>query len=337
MIRIRRRDILPCLALAAFVLLAPPSPAPAPAQSPSLQQLLSAVVGVKTFINPDARTSENLGRTRQGTGIVIDAGGLVLTIGYLMVEAHAAEITLEDGRSVPATIVGYDHETGFGLLRAMSDLKVRPLAFGKAADLRKGDPVLVASAGGRSMLAAAHVAALREFAGSWEYLLERAIFTAPPHPEWSGAALISRDGRLLGVGSLIIGDTGGDGGGIAGNMFVPIDGLPPILADLLAAGRIAGPGRPWLGVSTEPVNGKLTVQRVTQGGPAERAGLRKGDVILGVAGQEVATLGDLYRRIWSRGAAGAVIPLDVMQENRRRRLEIESANRLDHLRLQSTY
>src|SRR3990170_3134572 len=84
------------------------------AQAPSLEGLVSAVVRVKTFINPDARTTENLGREREGSGVVLDNDGLVLTIGYLMVEAHAAEVTTAAGRTVPANIVGYDHETGFG-------------------------------------------------------------------------------------------------------------------------------------------------------------------------------------------------------------------------------
>jgi S1-C subfamily serine protease len=307
------------------------------AQSPSLQQLISGVVGVKTFINPDARTTENLGREREGSGIVIDDSGLVLTIGYLMVEAHAAELTLDDGRMLPASVVGYDHETGFGLLRAMTPLKVRPMMLGNTADLKKGDAVLVVSSGGPNMVLPAHVAAVREFAGSWEYLLDRAVFTSPPHPEWSGAALINREGKLIGVGSLIVGDAVGDGSAVAGHMFVPIDMLPPILADLTSAGHVTGPRRPWLGVSAEPVNGQLKVQRVTQGGPAQLAGLRKGDVIVGVAGEATATLSEFYRRVWARGAAGAVIPLDVMQDNQKRRLEIQSANRLDHLRLKSTY
>lgn len=322
-----------CLAVALLLTVTPG----AQAQSSSLQELVSAVVGVKTFINPDARTTANLGRMREGSGIVIDASGLVLTIGYLMVEAHAAEVTLNDGRAVPASIVGYDHETGLGLLRAITPLNVRPMPLGTSARVKKDDRVIVAVSGGAGMMAAAHVAAVREFAGSWEYLLEHAIFTSPPHPEWSGAALISRDGKLLGVGSLNLTDVMGDGSNTRGNMFVPIDMLAPVVADLTSAGRVAGPGRPWLGVGAEPVNGRLQVQRVTEGGPAAQAGLKKGDVIVGVAGEETTTLNDFYRRIWARGAAGTVIPLDVMQDNKARRVEVQSVNRLDHLRLKSTY
>ncbi len=322
---------------AAALILTVTSGAQAQAPAPALQDMVSAVVGVKTFINPDARTTENLGRTRAGSGIVIDDNGLVLTIGYLMVEAHAAEVTLNDGRTVPASVAGYDHETGFGLLRAITPLNVRPMALGKSASVKKDDRVVIAASGGAKMMAAAHVAAVREFAGSWEYLVERAIFTAPPHPEWSGAALISREGKLLGVGSLILTDVMGDGSNMRGNMFVPIDMLAPVIADLISTGRVAGPGRPWLGVSAEPVNGRLRVLRVTEGGPAAQAGLKKGDTIVGVAGEKTTTLNDFYRRVWARGAAGTVIPLDVMQDNTSRRIEVQSASRLDHLRLKSTY
>ena len=251
------------LAAGAFALLA--SGFAAPAETRSLDELLSAVVRVKTVVEPDARTADSLGREREGSGVVIDGDGLVLTIGYLMVEARTAEIGTKDGRTVPAAVVGYDHETGFGLLRGLVPLKVAPIAFGRSADVKEADPVLVASAGGAAMVAPARVVAKREFAGSWEYLVGEALFTAPPHPAWSGAALINRDGRLVGIGSLIVGDAAA--GGTPGNMFVPTDGLHPILGDLLAAGRVAGPGRPWLGVAANEVRGALVVARVTPGGP----------------------------------------------------------------------
>jgi S1-C subfamily serine protease len=303
----------------------------------SVDDLAAAVVRIKAFINPDGRTVANLGVEREGSGIVIGSDGLVLTIGYLMVEAHAAEVVTNDGRTVPANVVGYDHETGFGLLKAASPLNLRPMGLGKSADLREKDPVLVASFGGTGMVAPVHVAARREFAGSWEYLLDEAIFTTPPHPAWSGAALINREGKLVGVGSLIVRDVGGKGEGEPGNMFVPIDRLPPILADLIAEGRSSGPARPWLGVSAEEVAGRLLVARVTAGGPAEKAGVQKGDILVGVGGQTAKSLADFYRKVWARGGAGITVPLDLLRDSAAKRIDVESMNRLDHLKLKSTF
>jgi serine protease Do len=303
----------------------------------TLDDLVSAVVHVKTFINPDGRTVATLGGERQGTGIVIGADGLVLTIGYLMVEAHAAEVTTHGGHAVSANVVGYDHETGFGLLRAAAPLKVRPMDLGKSADIKEKDPVLVASHGGPEMVSAAHVAARREFAGSWEYLLEQAIFTSPPHPAWSGAALINREGKLVGVGSLIVRDASGRSDGVPGNMFVPIDRLPPILAELMSEGRVSGPARPWLGLTTEEVGGRLLIARVAPGGPAEKAGVEKGDVITGVAGKAAKGLADFYRKVWARGGAGTTIPLDVLHDDQKRRIDVQSMDRMDHLKTKSTF
>ncbi len=307
------------------------------AQSPSLEALLSGVVHVKTFINPDGRTLENLGREREGTGIVIDSNGLVLTIGYIMVEAVAAEIAAGDGHTVPATVVGYDNESGFGLLRTMSPLNVRPLLLGTSSGVNAGDPVAIASYGGIAGVTAAHVVAKREFAGNWEYMLDEAIFTSPPHPAWSGAALISRDGKLVGVGSLIVGDASGKGDGERGNMFVPIDRLPPILGDLISQGHPAQPAHPWLGLTTDNVGGHLVVSRVTPGAPAERAGMRRGDIILGVNGETPKDLSDFYRKVWGQGAAGTNVPLDVLQNYERRHVDVHSINRLEYLKLQGSF
>ena len=310
---------------------------PAAAQSDAADELLSAVVQLNTYINPDGRTVKGLGQQRKGSGIVIDDKGLILTIGYLMVEAHSAEVVTNTGRKAAADIVGYDHDTGFGLLRATEPLKVKPLTLGKSADLKEQDQVLAASFGGRAGIAPAYVMSRREFAAAWEYLIPGAIFTAPAHSDWSGAALVSRDGKLVGVGSLVVGDVTGQGKNLPGNMYVPIDLLPPILADLLSGGRVSGPGRPWLGLNVEEVRGRVFVSRVTREGPAEQAGIGAGDIVLAVNGEAPRSLADFYRKVWSLGAAGASVPLDLLQTNAVKRIDIKSINRHDYLRLKSTF
>lgn len=307
------------------------------AQNTSFDELLSGVVRIKTFINPDGRTLENLGRDREGSGIVIDDNGLILTIGYLIVEAHTAEIVTNDGHAVPADIVGYDHDTGFGLLKAIAPLKVRPLLLGKSADVKTGDPVVVAGYGGAARAVPVRVVSKREFAGYWEYLLDDAIFTSPPYPAWSGAALLNHEGKLVGVGSLVVGDTAEKGGGAPGNVFVPIDLLPPILGDLLTTGHSATPPKPWIGVNTQDIGGHVFVTRVSPGAPADKAGLKRGDLIVGVNGAAAKGLPDFYRKMWAQGTAGASIPLDILRGGEHLRVDVPSMSRLDHLKLKSTF
>ncbi len=330
----------PWLVVVGVILLAMPSPALAQAPSSpgaSVDDVLAAVVRIKTFINPDGRTLQTLGREREGSGIVIDSSGLVLTIGYLMVEAHAADVTTSDGRTVAADVVGYDHDTGFGLLRATAPLKVKPMALGASSGVAVGARVIVAGGGGGDAVGAVEVVAKRVFAGYWEYLLEEAIFTAPPVPWWSGAALVSSEGRLVGVGSLVVSDASGKGDGTAGNMFVPIDLLAPILGELIGSGRVSGAPRPWLGMTTHDVGGHLVVARAVPGGPADKAGLKPADIVVGVDGAATATLPDLYRKIWSLGRAGKVVQLDVLRNGEKLRIDVTSASRREHLRLKSTF
>ena len=299
-------------------------------------QLLSAVVQVKAKILPNARSLATLGPQRQGSGVLVREG-YVLTIGYLVIEAEAIEVLAADGKAVPATLAGYDHASGFGLLRLIGPLAGKPLPLGSSAALDEREPAMIATHGGREGVSLVHVVSRRPFSGSWEYQLDSAIYTYPPVQNWSGAALIGATGELLGIGSLIVPDAGGPGTQSPGNMFVPIDLLKPIFEDLVAKGRAAGPLRPWLGLNAEEMRGRLFVQRVSPEGPADRAGLKSGDIVLGVAGEEVTSLADFYRKIWARGAAGVEVPLRVLQGMQMRELTLRSIDRIEYFRQKPSY
>jgi len=301
------------------------------------QKFFSAIVKVQARALPNARSSATLGTEREGTGVVIDADGLVVTIGYLIIEADEVKITDDQGRSLPANVVGYDHASGLALVRPIVPLKASPLPLGDSTKLAESDPVLVVNSGGRSEVTPAYVVSRRPFTGNWEYLLERAIFTSPPSLNWSGAALVDKDGSLLGIGSLILRDATQAEPHVPGNMFVPIDLLQPILPDLLKSGRRAGPARPWLGVNADEVQGRLLVTRVSPEGPADRAGVHAGDIILAVGGEAVHTQAEFYRKVWGRGSAGSEIPLRVLQDSDVRELKLRSIDRLDYFRQKPMY
>ena len=310
-------------------------PSAAQAQGAADANPIKAVVGVAARVPADARTAEHLGTEREGSGVVIGDGDLVLTIGYLIMEASEAEILLPGDRRVPADIVAYDYETGFGLLRALAPLGVPPIGLGKSADLREDAQVLAVGYGNPPQIVPARVVSRRTFAGYWEYLLPEAIFTSPPHPGFGGAALITREGRLVGIGSLIVGEAVEDEAR-PGNMFVPIDALEPIYTDLLEKGRGLAT-RPWLGVYSEEFRGHVIVTRVAPGGPASQAGVKPNDVIAEVDGVPVATLAEFYRAIWAQGDAGTKIKLTVVSPNGIRPVTVTSGDRYDWLKLAPTY
>jgi len=301
------------------------------------QKFFSAIVKVQARALPNARSAATLGTEREGTGVVIDGDGLIVTIGYLIIEADEVKITDDQGRSLPANVVGYDHASGLALVRPIVPLKASPLPLGDSTKLAESDPVLVVNSGGRSEVTPAYVVSRRSFTGNWEYLLERAIFTSPPSLNWSGAALVDKDGSLLGIGSLILRDATQAEPHVPGNMFVPIDLLQPILPDLLKSGRRAGPARPWLGVNADEVQGRLLVTRVSPEGPADRAGVHAGDIILAVGGEAVHTQAEFYRKVWGRGSAGSEIPLRVLQDSDVQELKLRSIDRLDYFRQKPMY
>jgi S1-C subfamily serine protease len=296
-----------------------------------LDRALDAVVQVRAEIPEDAFTAPLLGTERAGNGVVIRDDGLVLTIGYLVTEATTIWLTTNKGNVVGGYPLAYDQATGLGLVQPLGKLGVAPLERGSAAACRVGENVVVAGHGGRSRALKATVFAKREFAGYWEYVLDEAVFTAPAHPQWGGAALVTADGRLAGIGSLLVQEKI-DAGLIQGNMIVPIDLLAPILEDLLTLGRANRPPRPWLGMYTTEAGARLVVAGLAPGGPAERAGISIGDAILEVAGEKPASLADLFRRIWRAGPAGAEVRLKLAREGAIQERSVRSADRSDFLK-----
>ncbi len=298
---------------------------------------LRSLVRISAEVPADARTARSLGTERVGTGVMIGGDGLILTIGYLILEADEILVTDQSGETVPATFVAYDHESGFGLVRSLSTIDAVPVRLGDSTAVDEGDTVLVGAIGGPGDVRPTQVVSRRSFAGSWEYLLERAVFTSPPIRQFGGAGLFADDGRLVGIGSLIVSDAAGTGAGGHGNMFVPIGLLKPILADLLAFGASTSPANPWLGLYPQESGGVLVVGRVADGGPAEQAGLSRGDIILSVGPSPVREMSDFYRKVWALGDAGVAVPLKVLKGDTIRDVRIESMDRTTWLKLRRTY
>jgi S1-C subfamily serine protease len=292
-----------------------------------LERALSCVVGVRAIIPSDAFTADTLGTERAGNGVLIRGNGLVLTIGYLITEAETVWISLIDGRSVPGHVLGYDQETGFGLVQALAKLDMPALEIGKSSAVSVGERVVVGGAGGRQRSVGARIVAKQEFAGYWEYVLDEAIFTAPAHPNWGGTALIGPAGDLIGIGSLQLQQSVDKGRTQNLNMMVPIDLLDPVLDDLMKFGRRNAPPRPWLGFYATEVENRLVVVGLADRGPAKGADLRTGDIVLSVAGAEVSDLAGLFRRIWAQGPAGVDVPLKIYREGHTFDLRIKSGER----------
>jgi S1-C subfamily serine protease len=304
----------------------------------SVDELLTAVVGIHATVPEQARSAGTLGKERVGSGVLIDSNGLIVTIGYLILEAERVEIILPGGELVPVKVLAYDYETGFGLLRAAADVNIRPMELGSSSGLIPGEKMLIASYGGSQTVRPAMFAGEREFAGYWEYLLEDALFTVPPYPRFGGAALITPSGKLIGIGSLSVGDAIDDGElMMPGNMFLPIDRLKSVLGDLLNDGRSSGPGKPWLGIYTEEVEGGLLVRRVANDGPAMAAGIEPGDIITAAGGNSVVSMADFYRKVWAQGEPGDMVSITVIKGTDVHELAIRSADRYQWFRLQRTH
>lgn len=290
---------------------------------------VSAVVRIDATIVEDGRSVESLGRARTGSGVVIDSQ-TVLTIGYLVMEADKVVVSTPSGKRVPASLLAYDHGSGFGLLRTAVPMDVMPLPLGDSDRVSEKQRVLTVGHG-EPQATPLMIVSRKPFAGNWEYLVERALYTFPPVNNWSGSALVDEDGRLVGIGSVIVADAAAEQQAVPGNMFVPVNLLKPILSELMANGRVRQ-AQPWLGLTTELVQGNLMVTRVSPGSPAEQAGVAPGDIVLGVGADRIADQAEFYRQVWKTGPAGTEIPLRLLKAGDVRDMRIRSIDRNEFLR-----
>ncbi len=298
----------------------------------ALRQALAAVVSLSSTIPEDAFTAGILGTERSGYGAIIRPSGLVLTIGYLTAEAETIWITLADGRSFPGHVLAYDFETGFGLVQILERADFPVVSLGQSEAAQVGDKVIVAGSGEDGQSIAAHIVARQDFAGYWEYALDDAIFTAPAHPNWGGAAVINMAGELIGIGSLLVQGADEENRSEDINMVVPVDILKPRLEALLATGQSGQPARPWLGLFATEMAGGVAILDVAEDAPASECGLQQGDIVLGVAGEDIDDLGDFYRRVWALGPAGTDVPMTILRDGRTHSITVTSADRAAFLK-----
>lgn len=304
----------------------------------ALHRAQAAVVGVQVAALEDARSNATLGRSRTGSGIVIGQDGLVLTIGYLVLEADQVLLLLDDGKRLPARVLGWDAATGLGLVQALAPLPLPPVPLGSTARLSPREPLMVVSGGADGSISLAQLVARAPYSGYWEYHLDEALYTAPARRDHSGAGLFNRQGELVGVGSLWLNELPAAASGAdaapaqTGNLFVPAQLLPPILAELRDGGSSLASRRAWLGVNCIEHDGELRVLRVNADSPADAAGLQRGDRIVSIDGVAVATLAQLWRTLWSGGAAERDVQLDIERYGQTQTLTVHTVDRHKTLR-----
>ena len=332
----------------AIAAVAPSHGATAPASSPSSTQSImdtmtranAAVVGVKVTAVEGARSAQTLGAKRSGSGVVIGNDGLILTIGYLMLEAQQIEIVTQEGKTLPAVAVAYDLATGFGLIRPLLPMRgLNPVALGSQQDLKPGEPLMAATGandGDEGGISMTQLVSQRAFSGTWEYHLDSALFTSPPvssgRGNHSGAPLFNRKGELMGIGSLFVADALGENTRNPGNMFVPIDLLKPILAEMQQLGSSRQSARAWLGVTSSDQGGRVQVMRVSEGSPADEAGLKPGTVVQAVDGVAVTTLEAFYKKLWARATPEQPVKLTISEGDQVKTIDITPQNRMQSLK-----
>ena len=297
----------------------------------------AAVVGVKVGVAEGASSAETLGKERAGSGVVIGADGLILTIGYLMLEAQSIQIVTQDNKTLPAQAVAYDLATGFGLVKTIVPLRgIEPVALGSLKDLQTGEALMAATGaqgnGEEGDVAMTQLISKRPFSGYWEYHIDAAVFTSPPINNHSGAPLFNQKGELIGIGSLYVSDAMGGSRRLPGNMFVPVDLLKPILSEMQQTGSTRVSRRPWLGLSSTEQGGRVQIIRVNKQSPAQVAGLEPGDLVLAVDGVKVATLEEFYKKLWDHPNPDAEISLTVLQGADIKTIKLKPVDRMSTMR-----
>ena len=308
----------------------PPLPDNPPSAEVCGNQVLTAlesIVSIRTRIADDALTADILGTEREGHGVVINDQGLILTIGYVVTEAESVWIVDGDNNAIHGHVVAYDQQSGFGLVQALGKLQLPPVMLGKSESLHTGQSMLLAGHGGLDNAQQVQVIGVDEFAGYWEYLLDAAIFVAPAHPNWSGAALIGEDGMLYGIGSLVLQTVDESDNNGSANLVIPIDLLPPILNDLIHYGKRSAPARPWMGWFPQDTADGIVVAGLSDTGPAVSAGIQTGDVILEINGVPVNNLPELFRAVWRSGDAGVNVTVKVERDGEEELFSIQSVDR----------
>ena len=311
----------------------PPPGADAQATIDALSRANAAVVGVRVSVAEGARSAETLGRKRSGSGVVIGADGLVLTIGYLMLEAQSIQIVTSDNKTLPAQAVAYDLATGFGLIKPLLPLHgVTPVKLGSLSEVAHGEPLMAATGaqanGDEADVTMTQMVSKRAFSGYWEYHIESAVFTSPPIDNHSGAPLFNQRGELIGIGSLFVTDARGGDQRLPGNMFVPVDLLKPILGEMTQTGSTKISRRPWIGLTSAEQGGRVQVVRVNKDGPAQAAGLEPGDFVLAVDGEKVASLEAFYKKLWARAEPNSEISLTVLQGADVKTIRLKAVDRM---------
>jgi len=294
-----------------------------------IEKFYESIVGISSVAVDNARSLATLGKERSGSGIVIDKEGHILTIGYLVIEADTIEITLANGDTYPGKVVGYDHATGFAILKSIVPKKLFPVDLGESEKIKENDVLYILPHLDEGPGSPTKLVSRRPFAGSWEYFLEKPIYTYPFNPHWQGTPLLNEKGQLLGIGSLFIRDSIAEGINSPGNLFVPIELLKPILKDLINEGKRKTKLNPWMGLTPDDSSGKISITRVSKDGPAEAAGIKAGDVLLSVNNKEVKTMQDFYKTAWSLGGPGTKIPINIQREDKNINLIINSIDRMD--------